>query len=122
MERSYRRGVSRLMIDLGTLGAPASLTDKIDDMDIHRIVLSCRHFLRVDWWLGIGRTAPNTRWRLCLDLEKGLDPPVNAFGRRWTWGKHVLDEWENGDLNELAPGLSRSRDLFMAIVMPGNAA
>jgi len=94
-EHSYLRGVERLMIDMGTLGAPSLSIGEFEKDNIYQIWKLCHGFSKkVTWWLGIGGTAPNLRWTLCLDLKQGLKPPGNALGRRWTLGPHVLDEWD----------------------------
>ena len=94
-EHSYLRGIDRLMIELGTLGAPPLSIGDFGKGDMYQIFKLCYCFSRKQiWWLGIGGTAPNLRWTLCLDLKQGLKPPVNALGRRWTLGPHALDEWD----------------------------
>jgi hypothetical protein len=50
------------------------------------------------WWLGVGGTAPNSRWTLCLDLKEGLAPLVNGFGRRWVSGRQVLAIEQNREV------------------------
>ena len=94
-EYPYFRSVDRLMIDLGTLGAPPRSIGSIGEDVICDIILRCQFFSRGNkWWLGAGATAPNNRWTLCFDLKEGLPSLVNEAGRRWTVGRHVMSEWD----------------------------
>jgi len=102
-EQCRLKNAGRLMIDLSTHGAPPSSIGAFEGTDMFMLYNFCNDSTKGLWWLGVSGTAPRSKWTLCFDLRKDMDPLVNAFGRRWTLGTNIPSEWEE-DRNKIRQG------------------
>jgi hypothetical protein len=87
--------IDRLMIELGTFGAPPSPMHGTGANQMNQ-VLWMKEKLRdavKRWWIGIDRTTPNPAWTICLDLVEGLPPLVNGKGLRSMLVEYISARW-----------------------------